>query len=85
MLSRLRLEMAKESNLMEDKKRFITCKNYGSVWHIKDTQDDSVVCLIMKGDRGEEKTQAMMNVMVDALNKAVERKNGIGNKRDSYE
>lgn len=59
---------------MEDKKRFTTGKTCGSVWYIKDAQDDSVVCLIMRGNRGEDKTKAMMNVMVDALNKAVEKR-----------
>lgn len=57
-------------------KRFVFQNSFGGVWHIKDTQDDSVVGLIFNSNRGEDKTKAMINVMVNALNAAVERKNG---------
>lgn len=57
-----------------EKRRFTSGNSYGGVWSIKDSQDDSVVCIVLKGKRGEDKTKAMMNVMLDALNKAVEKK-----------
>lgn len=55
-------------------KRFIKGKTLASVWYIKDTKDDTVVCMIMGSGRPEEKTTAMCDVMLNALNRAVEAK-----------
>ena len=53
--------------------RFILQKRLGNTWVLNDTGDDSMVCIITGGERGEKKTLAMAGVMVDALNRAVSR------------
>lgn len=54
-------------------KRFIATHNLADVWFIRDTKDDSLVCIMNKGKRGAEKTKAMMKVMMDALNDTAEK------------
>ena len=56
-----------------NKKRFISTHNLANVWFIRDTKDDSLVCIMNRGNRGEEKTKAMLQVMLDALNDTVEK------------
>lgn len=56
-----------------NEKRFISTNNLADVWFIRDTKDDSLVCIMNKGKRGAEKTKAMMKVMLDALNDTVEK------------
>ncbi len=56
-----------------NEKRFISTHNLADVWFIRDTKDDSLVCIMNKGKRGAEKTQAMLKVMLDALNDTVEK------------
>ena len=53
--------------------RFILQKRLGNTWVLNDTGDDSMVCIITGGKRGEKQTLAMAGVMVDALNRAVSR------------
>ena len=53
--------------------RFILQKRLGNTWVLNDTGDDSMVCIITGGKRGEKKTLAMAGGMVDALNRAVSR------------
>lgn len=55
-------------------KRFIPTSNGSGVWFIKDSKDNTLVCIMQKGNRGTEKTRAMMNVMLNALNEAVARR-----------
>lgn len=50
--------------------RFILRRSQADAWMIKDQNDDSLVCIIQKGKRPLEKTQAMVKVMLDALNNA---------------
>ncbi len=57
-------------------KRFIRTRSQADVWFVKDTKDDSIVCIMQKGKRPLEHTEAMLRVMLDALNNAVEPKNG---------
>lgn len=54
-------------------KRFIATHNLADVWFIRDKKDDSLVCIMNRGKRGEEKTKAMLQVMLDALNDTVEK------------
>lgn len=61
---------------MTGQKRFIKTENLGGTWFIKDSKDASLVCIIQKGQRPLEHTEAMVKVMLAALNNAVERKNG---------
>ncbi len=58
-----------------NEKRFIATHNLADVWFIRDTKDDSLVCIMNKGKRGVEKTKAMLKVMLDALNDTVEKAN----------
>lgn len=51
--------------------RFILRRSQADAWFIKDQHDESLVCIIQKGKRPQEKTQAMVKVMLDALNAAV--------------
>lgn len=53
------------------KERFISTKSLVDAWFIKDTKDDSIVCIMQRGKRGKEKTRAMLAVMLKALNRAV--------------
>lgn len=62
---------------MPEKKRFIKRETYAGAWFIKDTKDDSIVCHVSKSGRPQTHTNAMLEVMLNALNNAVERKNGI--------
>ncbi len=39
--------------------RFILQKRLGNTWVLNDTGDDSMVCIITGGKRGEKKTLAM--------------------------
>lgn len=56
---------------MPDSPRFIKTSSIAGAWFIKDTKDDSMVAIIIKGQRPREKTDAMTDVMLNALNKAV--------------
>lgn len=51
--------------------RFILRRSQADAWFIKDQNDDSLVCIIQKGRRPLEKTEAMVKVMLAALNDAV--------------
>ena len=53
--------------------RFVLLPTVGGAWGIRDTQDGSRVCVLFHGGRGIKKTRAMADVMLDALNAAVER------------
>ena len=50
--------------------RFILRRTQADAWLIRDNKDGSVVCFVHKGRRGQGKTQAMVKVMLDALNAA---------------
>ena len=52
--------------------RFILRRTQADAWLIRDNKDGSVVCFVHKGCRAPKKTQAMVNVMLDALNAAVQ-------------
>lgn len=56
--------------------RFILRRTQADAWLIRDNKDGSVVCFVHKGCRSPEKTQAMVNVMLDALNAAATPKSG---------
>ncbi len=64
-----------EGMKMPDKKRFIRTTSQSGVRFIKDTKDDSIICIMQRGKRPPEHTEAMIQVMLAALNGAVERKN----------
>lgn len=51
--------------------RFIKTKSQAGVSFIKDAKDGSLVAIIQKGKRPEAHTEAMIQVMLDALNQAV--------------
>ena len=55
--------------------RFIMRPTFAGVWMIRDSKDDSVVCIMNKGNRPLEKTEAMTKVMLEALNQAVHPRN----------
>lgn len=61
---------------MPDTKRFITFKTAGGARFIKDCKDNSKVCIVLNSGRDTAHTDAMVKVMLDALNGAVEKKNG---------
>ena len=50
--------------------RFILRRSQANAWFIKDMSDESLVCIIHQGKRAPEKTQAMVKVMLAALNAA---------------
>ena len=50
--------------------RFILRRSQADAWFIKDMSDESLVCIIQKGKRPLEKTEAMVKVMLAALNAA---------------
>lgn len=52
-------------------KRFTIVKNFGGMRFIKDRKDNTTVATIHGYGREPEKTEAMMNVMLDALNNTV--------------
>ncbi|EGW52125.1 hypothetical protein HMPREF1022_00908 [Desulfovibrio sp. 6_1_46AFAA] len=52
--------------------RFILRRTQADAWLIRDNKDGSVVCFVHKGRRAPEKTQAMVKVMLDALNAAAQ-------------
>lgn len=56
--------------------RFILRRTQADAWVIKDQKDGTLVCIIQKGKRPLEKTQAMVKVMLDALNAAGTPKRG---------
>lgn len=58
------------------KRRFIKTTSEAGVSFIKDSRDDSIVCIMQKSKRPLEHTEAMLKVMLNALNTAVEAKNG---------
>lgn len=58
------------------KRRFIKTTSQSGVNFIKDTKDDTIVCIMQRGYRPPEHTEAMIKIMLDALNNAVEAKNG---------
>lgn len=60
--------------MMSNKKRFIQTFSQAGVCFIKDCKDDSLVAILIKGQRPKEHTEAMAKVMLDALNNAVEKK-----------
>lgn len=49
--------------------RFILRRSQADSWFIKDQKDGSLVCIIQKGKRPLERTQAMVKVMLEALNR----------------
>lgn len=57
--------------------RFILKKTATSVWQIVDTKDDLPVCVITRNGRDPERLQAMVTVMLDALNAAVDARNSL--------
>lgn len=59
---------------MPTKERFIRTRSQADAWFIKDTKDDSIVCIMQKGKRPPEHTEAMIQVMLDALNRAASRR-----------
>lgn len=61
---------------MLKRRRFIKTTSEAGVSFIKDTRDDSIVCIMQRAKRPPEHTEAMLRVMLDALNDAVEAKNG---------
>ena len=61
---------------MLKKRRFIKTTSEAGVSFIKDARDDSIVCIMQRAKRPPEHTEAMLRVMLDALNEAVEAKNG---------
>ncbi len=50
--------------------RFTLRKTAANAWYIRDNSDDSIVCMLHRGRRDTEKTQAMITVMLRALNDA---------------
>lgn len=54
--------------------RFTLRRTQADAWMIRDNSDDSVVCIIHKGKRDLKKTQGMVDVMLKALNCAVQPK-----------
>lgn len=50
--------------------RFILRRSQADAWMIKDLSDESLVCIIQKGRRPIAKTEAMVKVMLAALNEA---------------
>ena len=56
--------------MAETKQRFIKTTSQSGVRFIKDTKDDSIICIVNKGKRPPEHTEAMIQVMLDALNRA---------------
>lgn len=55
---------------MSSTERFIKTTSQSGVRFIKDTKDDSLVCIVQAGKRPPEHTEAMIKVMLDALNRA---------------
>ena len=45
-------------------------KTAANAWYIRDNSDESIVCMVHRGRRDPEKTQAMIKVMLRALNDA---------------
>lgn len=60
----------KTGEVMPTKERFICTRPQVDAWFIKDTKDDSIVCIMQKGKRPPEHPEAMIQVMLDALNRA---------------
>lgn len=56
-----------------EQQRFVLLTTVGGAWVIRDTQDESPVCVLFHGGREMKKTRAMADVMLDALNAAVGR------------
>ena len=50
--------------------RFTLCRTTGDAWLIRDNSDGSAVCFVRQGRRDPVKTQAMVTVMLEALNNA---------------
>ena len=50
--------------------RFTLCRTAGDAWLIRDNSDGSAVCFVRQGRRDPVKTQAMVTVMLEALNNA---------------
>lgn len=61
---------------MSEKQRFIKAESLAGAWYIKDNKDGSLVAIVQNGKRPQEHTEAMIKVMLDALNGAVEKRNG---------
>ena len=60
---------------MSDSPRFRVTRTLGGVRCIEDRSDESLVAMIVgTSKRSTEKTEAMIRVMVDALNAAVTRR-----------
>lgn len=59
--------------VMINKPRFIKTSSVAGAWFIKDKKDDSIVAIIQRGNRPVERTEAMVKVMLEALNTAVEK------------
>lgn len=55
-------------------RRFVKDSNLAGTWYIRDSKDDTLVCILMKHGRPEKQTEAMCNVMLEALNSAVEKR-----------
>ena len=54
--------------------RFTLCRTAGDAWLIRDNSDGSAVCFVRQGRRDPAKTQAMVTVMLEALNNAIKPK-----------
>lgn len=54
--------------------RFTLCRTAGDAWLIRDNSDGSAVCFVRQGRRDPVKTQAMVAVMLEALNNAIKPK-----------
>lgn len=50
--------------------RFTLCRTAADAWLIRDASDGSAVCFVHRGRRDPAKTQAMVKVMLTALNAA---------------
>lgn len=61
---------------MSEKQRFTKAESLARAWYIKDNKDGSLVAIVQNGKRPQEHTEAMIKVMLDALNGAVEKRNG---------
>lgn len=61
---------------MPEKPRFTKAESLAGAWYIKDNKDGSLVAIVQNGKRPQEHTEAMIKIMLDALNGAVEKRNG---------
>ncbi len=57
-----------------NEKRFVKFHNLGGTCFIKDNRNETLVCIILPQGRPANQTDAMCDVMLNALNAAVENK-----------